>query len=141
MKWRWMYILVPLVVLGSLVGWRLTQKQAAAAEEKKSAEARRKAPASVRTATARRQDIVKNFEAVGYSFGDYFPAGSDQGDTRASPKIWQEMAEFQRYITEFRDNAAKGIAAKPETLEAFQAVLGPLGQNCQQCHEEFREEQ
>ncbi len=84
---------------------------------------------------------LQNFEAVGYSFGDYFPEGSDQGDTRASPKIWEEMAEFQQYITEFRENAAKGIAAKPETLEAFQTALGPLGQNCQQCHEEFREEQ
>lgn len=84
---------------------------------------------------------LQNFEAVGYSFGDYFPPGSDQGDTRASPKIWEEMAEFQQYITDFRNNAAAAITAKPETLEAFQAALGPLGQNCQQCHQEFREEQ
>ena len=84
---------------------------------------------------------LQNFEAVGYSFGDYFPPGSDQGDTRASPKIWEEMAEFQQYITDFREDAAAGIAAKPETLEAFQAAIGPIGQNCQQCHEEFREEQ
>ncbi len=84
---------------------------------------------------------LQNFEAVGYSFGDYFPPGSDQGDTRASPKIWENMADFQQDLAEFRENAAKAIAAKPDTLEAFQAVLGPIGQNCQHCHEEFREEQ
>ncbi|MDQ3558733.1 MAG: cytochrome c [Pseudomonadota bacterium] len=83
---------------------------------------------------------LQNFEAVGYAFGDYFPPGSDQGDTRASPKIWAEMAEFQQYVTDFREDAAAAVAAKPETLEAFQTALGPIGENCQQCHEEFREE-
>ena len=50
------------------------------------------------------------------------------------------MAEFQQYVTDFREDAAAAVAAKPETLEAFQTALGPIGENCQQCHEEFREE-
>ncbi len=50
------------------------------------------------------------------------------------------MADFQKDIGEFRDDAAAGVAAQPETLEAFRAVLGPIGENCQHCHEEFREE-
>jgi cytochrome c556 len=82
---------------------------------------------------------LQNFEAVGYSFGDYFPAGTDQGDTRASPKIWDEMAEFQQYLADFRQDATAGIEAKPETLEAFQAAIGAVGENCQRCHDEFRE--
>ncbi len=77
---------------------------------------------------------LQNFEAVGYAFGDYFPPGSDQGDTRASPKI------FQQYVTKFREDSAAAITAKPETLEAFQTALGPIGQDCGQCHEEFREQ-
>ena len=84
---------------------------------------------------------LQNFEAVGYAFGDYFPEGSDQGETRASPKIWEEMAEFQQYLANFREDAAAGVAAKPETLEAFQTVIAAVGENCQTCHEEFREEQ
>jgi len=83
---------------------------------------------------------LQNFEAVGYAFGDYFPEGSDQGETRASPKIWEEMEEFQQYLADFREDAAAGVAAKPETLEAFQAAVGAVGENCQRCHEEFREE-
>jgi cytochrome c556 len=84
---------------------------------------------------------LQNFEAVGYSFGDYFPEGSDQGETRASPKIWEEMAEFQQYLADFREDAAAGVAAKPETLEAFQTAIAAVGENCQTCHQEFREEQ
>jgi cytochrome c556 len=84
---------------------------------------------------------LQNFEAVGYAFGDYFPEGSEQGDTRASPKIWEDMADFQADLAEFRENAAAGVAAKPETLEAFQASISEIGQNCQHCHEEFREEE
>ncbi len=77
---------------------------------------------------------LQNFEAVGYSFGDCFPPGSDQGDTRASPEIWEEMEDLE----EFRENAAAGVAAKPANLEAFQALLGPIGQNRQHRHDEFR---
>ena len=84
---------------------------------------------------------LQNFEAVGWSFGDYFPEGSDKGDTRASPKIWEEPAEFQAYLTRFREAAAAGAAAKPETLEAFQAAIGPVGKECGGCHEDFRLEQ
>jgi cytochrome c556 len=84
---------------------------------------------------------LQGFEGVGYAFGDYFPEGSDQGETRASPKIWEEMEEFQQYLAEFRDASAAAVAAKPESLEALQAVLGPIGDGCQQCHEEFREEE
>ena len=84
---------------------------------------------------------LQGFEAVGFSFGDYFPPGSDQGDTRASPKIWENMAAFQQNLAALREDADAGIAAKPETLEAFQAAIGAVGENCQKCHEEFREEQ
>jgi cytochrome c556 len=84
---------------------------------------------------------LQSFEAAGYAFGDYFPEGSDQGETRASPKIWEEMDEFQQYVANLREDAAAGVAAKPETLEAFQTAIAAVGENCQQCHEEFRLEQ
>lgn len=84
---------------------------------------------------------LQGFEGVGYAFGDYFPEGSDQGETRASPAIWEEMEEFQQYVADFREDAAAAVAAKPESLEALQGVLGAIGENCQQCHEEFREEE
>ena len=87
------------------------------------------------------QAALRNFNAVAYSFGDYFPEGSDQGDTRASPKIWAEMAKFQQYLTGFQAHTDAARQADPKTLEAFQASLADIGQDCQKCHEEFREEE
>jgi cytochrome c556 len=85
---------------------------------------------------------LRNFNAVAYAFGDYFPEGSDQGgETRASPKIWEEMEHFQEYLTSFQQDTDAARAAKPQDLEAFKAAMAEIGQNCQDCHEDFRLEQ
>ena len=82
--------------------------------------------------------VLANFRAVGYTFGDYFPEGSQTGDTRASPRIWEDMAGFQAELADFRTDAEAAFAAKPETLEAFQAAFATIGQDCQSCHEKYR---
>lgn len=87
------------------------------------------------------QAALRNFNAVAYTFGDYFPEGSDQGDTRASPKIWEEMAEFQQYLADFQADTDAARAADPQDVAGLQAAMAEIGQNCQQCHEEFRLEQ
>ena len=84
---------------------------------------------------------LRNFNAVAYSVGDYFPAGSDKGDTRASPKIWEEMGEFQEYLTNFQKNTDAARQAKPQDLESFKTVMATVGKSCQECHEDFRLEQ
>ena len=84
---------------------------------------------------------LRTFNAVAYSFGDYFPEGSDQGETRASPKIWEDMAGFQAVLAEFQADTDAARQADPQTLEAFQAAMGEIGQNCQNCHQNYREEQ
>lgn len=87
------------------------------------------------------QAALRNFNAVAYTFGDYFPEGSDQGDTRASPKIWEEMAEFQQYLADFQADTDAARAADPQDVAGLQAAMAEIGQNCQQCHEAFRLEQ
>jgi cytochrome c556 len=82
--------------------------------------------------------VIRVNNAVAYSFGDYFPEGSHEGDTKASPKIWEEMEEFQRYLTEFQAATDKARQAEPKTLEAFQAAMNEVGETCKQCHDEFR---
>ena len=81
---------------------------------------------------------LKSFNAVFYSFGDYFPAGSEQGDTSASPRIWEDMAGFQKILADLRTHTDAAIATPPQDLEAFQAAIGPIGQACQTCHQEYR---
>jgi cytochrome c556 len=82
--------------------------------------------------------VIRTSNAVAYSFGDYLPEGSHEGDTKASPKIWEEMEEFQRYLTEFQAATDKARQAEPKTLEAFQAAMNEVGETCKQCHDEFR---
>jgi cytochrome c556 len=84
--------------------------------------------------------VIRTNNAVAYSFGDYFPEGSDQGDTKARPEIWEEMAEFQQYLADFQAATDAAREADPQTLEAFQAVIMDINDTCLQCHEDFREE-
>ena len=82
--------------------------------------------------------IFRGIHAVGYTFDDYFPEGSETGETRASPRIWEDMEGFQAAVDKLRDDAQAAIDAKPETLEAFQTAFGTVAENCQACHEEYR---
>ncbi|MCR4265315.1 cytochrome c [Nitratireductor sp. ZSWI3] len=76
------------------------------------------------------------------SFGDYFPEGSDNGRTTASPKIWQDEAAFQQALDKYMaDTSAAVVAAGkdgPADLDAFKAAVGPVLGNCRSCHENFR---
>ena len=62
---RWTYVLVPVLLLGSLLGWRLVQKR----EENKAVagmrQMRKNAPSLVSTEVATLRDIVRTFEATG----------------------------------------------------------------------------
>jgi cytochrome c556 len=82
--------------------------------------------------------VIRTANAVAYSFGDYFPEGSDQGDTKASPKIWEEMEKFLGYLSDFQKASDAAREANPQTLEAFATAMQELGRTCQQCHEAFR---
>lgn len=67
-----------------------------------------------------------------------FPAGSDKGDTTASPKIWQDWAGFEAKIDGFKTDADAAVAAPPADADGVKVALGKIGQNCQSCHETFR---
>lgn len=82
--------------------------------------------------------VIRTTNAVAYSFGDYFPEGSHEGDTKASPQIWEEMEEFQQYLADFQAATDAARQADPQTLEAFQTVINDINDTCLQCHEEFR---
>jgi HlyD family secretion protein len=62
---RWVYVLVPLLVLGVLIGWRLRAKQVEVAAQSRVREARRKSPPVVSVAPVEVRDIVHTFTAVG----------------------------------------------------------------------------
>jgi cytochrome c556 len=76
--------------------------------------------------------------AVAYSYGDYFPEGSGEGDTKASPKIWEDAAGFQAALTKFQADADAALASNAADLDAFKAAFGSVAGNCKSCHDAFR---
>lgn len=86
---------------------------------------------------------IAALHASAESFGDYFPEGSDMGaDTKASPKIWEDMEGFQAALDKYKADAAAAMQAAgkagPADLATFQAAMGPVLNNCKSCHEAYQ---
>jgi cytochrome c556 len=84
------------------------------------------------------KSVLLTMRAVAYTYGDYFPAGSDTGNTKASPKIWEDPAAFAAALEKFQKDADAAVAAKPQDLESFKAAFSQVAGNCQDCHDSFR---
>mgnify|MGYP002632958544 CR=1 FL=1 len=70
-----------------------------------------------------------------------FPEGSDFGETRALPAIWEKPADFKKAVAAFQMAAANlSTAAASGDMAAFGAAFEPLGKACKGCHDNFREE-
>jgi cytochrome c556 len=67
-----------------------------------------------------------------------FPAGSTDGDTTASPKIWEDMAGFKAVEDKFLADAKVAAAAPAADVDALKAQIGVLGSNCSTCHQTYR---
>lgn len=70
---------------------------------------------------------------------DLFPDNSKTGgDNRASPKIWENKADFNAKIADFAkvvaDNKAKAVAS----LDGLKAAVGAIGKSCGGCHDDYR---
>lgn len=67
-----------------------------------------------------------------------WPAGSETGDTKSAPKIWEDMAGFTAANDKFKADVQAAVDANPQDLAAFQSVFGPVASNCGSCHETYR---
>ena len=67
-----------------------------------------------------------------------FPAGSDSGDTTASPKIWEDMAGFKTTNEKYVADVKAAVAAAPADVDALKAQIDTLGSDCGTCHQTYR---
>ena len=72
-------------------------------------------------------------------FPNHFPPGSETGmETKASPKIWQNMEDFKAKAAKLGGDAEKILAELPADQAGVGAALGVLGKDCASCHESYR---
>ncbi len=67
-----------------------------------------------------------------------FPAGSDAGDTTASPKIWQDMTGFKATEDKFLADVKAAVEAAPADADALKAQFNAIGSDCGTCHQTYR---
>lgn len=79
-----------------------------------------------------------NEDAQKIDVATLFPAGSDQGKTTVSPKIWEDNAGFVAAVAKYQKDAAAAAEANPKDLDSFKVVFNQVAENCASCHKAFR---
>ena len=71
-------------------------------------------------------------------FPTYFPEGSEKDSEEASPKIWENKADFEAKAAKLAADAGALLAQLPADKAAVGAAMGVLGKDCAACHESYR---
>lgn len=70
---------------------------------------------------------------------DGFIEGSDVGDTRAKPEIWDARAKFDTKMEGFRTAVGElAVAAESGDLGVIRPKFGAVAKSCKSCHDDFR---
>jgi cytochrome c556 len=68
-----------------------------------------------------------------------FPDNSRTGEeTRASPKIWENKADFDAKAAAFGKAVADNRDKAKESLDGLKAAIGAVGDACDNCHQDYR---
>ncbi len=70
-------------------------------------------------------------------FPTLFPENTKTGDTRASPRIWEDPQGFAAASAKIVQDASQASAATTD-LASFQANFQRVTANCGSCHEAYR---
>jgi cytochrome c556 len=84
------------------------------------------------------QEILKVYAASAKSYHEYFPESSKTGgDTTASPKIWENQADFRARFDQWGRDIEQAAQATKD-FETFKASFGNLTKACGACHQTYR---
>jgi cytochrome c556 len=68
-----------------------------------------------------------------------FTPGSDTGDTKAKPEIWENMDDFKAKLEKMQQEVeALAKVANTGDFDAAKSQLGETGQACKACHDKYR---
>ena len=70
---------------------------------------------------------------------DMFGPGSDQGETRAKPEIWQKRADFDKKMDAMTSETARlAQVARSGDVAALKKAVQSVDDACNACHEDYR---
>jgi cytochrome c556 len=68
----------------------------------------------------------------------FFGEGTDKGETKAKPEIWQKRADFDAKMDKMITEARKLPAAARADLPALKKAVADAGAACKACHDDYR---
>ena len=78
-------------------------------------------------------------EVMSKLVADQFPAGSEQGNTKAKPELWKEPAKFRQLMQASQAETAKlKVAVHGGDLDAIKAAYGATSRSCKACHDSYK---
>lgn len=80
-----------------------------------------------------------NTQVAKFDVEALFPVGSETGDTKASPKIWDDRTGFRASVDKFKGDVAAAVAASPQDAGTLGPLIDTIGGNCRSCHGAWRE--
>ena len=71
---------------------------------------------------------------------EFFGAGTDKGETKASAAVWKDHGKFDKLASNMQAEAPKlAQVAKTGDMAALKTQFNATAQACRNCHETFRE--
>lgn len=84
---------------------------------------------------------ARAMHAASLMIPDIFPPGTDVGETRAKPEIWQNWAKFEAAYKSLQSESGElARVADSGDMAAIGAQLEKVGEACGGCHKPFRKE-
>jgi cytochrome c556 len=87
---------------------------------------------------AKAKEILQTYAQAADKMHTYFPDNSKTGgETTASPRIWENQAEFRKRFDDWAADIKKA-SAQTKDLDSFKEAFGTVTKACGGCHETFR---
>jgi cytochrome c556 len=87
---------------------------------------------------AKAKEVLRVYANAADKGHTYFPDTSRSGgNTAASPKIWENQADFRKQFDDWAE-AIKKASARTDTLDEFKGAFGELTKSCSSCHQSYR---
>lgn len=82
--------------------------------------------------------LAENAKTMGTLFPENTKGLKADGKYSASPKIWENRADFDSHVANYTKAVNEVSAAGIKNLDALKAAVPALGKQCSGCHETYR---